>query len=263
MPASEALFDANRYLLLVQAYWWPFCRTMAVFALAPMFSHTALTLPIRILLALALTLALGGALPAPPLLDPLSLPGFIATLEQIAMGIMLGLSLQLTFVVFSLVGEIVSTQMGMSMARYNDPQNGISSSSILYQVYFVLIALLFFSIDGHLVVVSVIYQSFIHWPVGSGLHLTGLASMTYALSWVLSAAVLIALPMVFCMTLVLFAFGLLNRISPAMNLFALGFPIAIITGWIGIFLTLPNLSSNYLQLTRQLLDNLGILLEVG
>ncbi|AQZ93764.1 flagellar biosynthetic protein FliR [Halopseudomonas phragmitis] len=260
MSATEALFDANRYLLLVQSYWWPFCRILAVFTLAPMFSHKALSLPVRILLALALTLALGGALPTPPLLDPLSLAGLLATLEQIAFGLMLGLSLQLVFTVYSLVGEIISTQMGMSMARYNDPQNGVSSSSILYQLYFTLLVFLYFAIDGHLVTVSILYQSFVYWPIGSGLHFTGMASTLYAISWVLSAAVLIALPMVFCMTLILFSFGLLNRISPAMNLFALGFPIAILTGWMAIFFTLPNMSESYLLLTRQLLDNLGIVL---
>lgn len=261
MPATEAIFDANQYLLTMQAYWWPFCRFLAVFTLAPLFSHKAFSMPSRILLALILTLALGGALPAPPMITPLSIAGLIATLEQIAFGMLLGVSLQLVFTIYSLVGEMISTQMGMSMARYNDPQNGISSSPILYQLYYTMLVLLFFAVDGHLVVVSVAYQSFTFWPVGNGLHFTGLSTLIFSLSWVFSAAVMIALPMVFCMTLVLFCFGLMNRISPTMNLFALGFPMAIITGWITILLTLTNMSESYLLLTRQLLDNLGMALQ--
>lgn len=261
MSPTEALFDANQYLLNVQAYWWPFCRFLAVFSLAPLFSHKALAMRGRILLALILTLALGGVLPEPPMIEALSIAGLITTLEQIAFGMLLGVSLQLVFTIYSLVGEMVSTQMGMSMARYNDPQNGISSSPILYQLYYTMLVLLFFAVDGHLVVVSVAYQSFTFWPVGSGLHFNGMSSMIFALSWVFSAAVMIALPMVFCMTLVLFSFGLLNRISPTMNLFALGFPMAIMTGWITILFTINNMSESYLALTRQLLNNLGLVLQ--
>ncbi|CAD5110202.1 flagellar biosynthetic protein FliR [Zestomonas carbonaria] len=263
MPANEPLFQATQYLHALQSYWWPFCRIMALFGLAPLFSHRALSVRIRVLLALALTLVLARALPDPPAIEPLSLGALFATLEQIAVGLLLGLALQLVFVVFSLVGEVVSTQMGMSMARYNDPMNGVSSSSILSLLYFLLLALLFLSIDGHLLTVSVLYQSFVHWPVGSGLHYQGFATLAHALGWVFAAAVLITLPVVFCMTLVQFCFGLLNRISPAMNLFSLGFPMAILTGLLCVYLTLPDLPANYLRLTRDLLDNLGTLMRSG
>ena len=63
--------------------------------------------------------------------------------------------------------------------------------------------------------------------------------------------------------LVQFCFGLLNRISPSMNLFSLGFPITILVGLLCIYMTLPNLPENYLHLTRDLLDNIGAMLEGG
>ena len=189
--------------------------------------------------ALALTLVLGAALPTPPTLDPLSLAGMLATIEQIAMGLLLGLALLLVFTVFTLIGDVVSTQLGLSMAVFNDPMNGVSSASIIYQLYFILLALLFFAVDGHLVTVSIIYQSFVYWPIGSGLFYDGLQTIARSMAWVISAALLIALPIVFCMTLVQFCFGLLNRIS-AMNLFSLGFPMAILAGLSLIYLTLPN-----------------------
>jgi len=221
MP-NDPLMHAGQYLQSLLAYWWPFCRIMAVFSLAPMFSHKAISVRVRILLALALTLVLGAALPAPPNLDPLSLAGMLASIEQIAMGLLLGLALLLVFTVFTLIGDVVSTQLGLSMAVFNDPMNGVSSASIIYQLYFILLALLFFAIDGHLVTVSIIYQSFVYWPIGSGLFYDGLQTIAWSMAWVISAALLIALPIVFCMTLVQFCFGLLNRISPAMNLFSAG-----------------------------------------
>ena len=261
--ANEPLMQVGQYLQSLIGYWWPFCRIMAVFSLAPLFNHKAISARVRVLLALALTVALAAALPASPALDPLSYQGILVTLEQIAMGLLLGLALLLVFTVFTLIGDIVSTQLGLSMAVFNDPMNGVSSASIIYQVYFILLALLFFAIDGHLVTVSILYQSFIHWPVGSGIHFEGLQTIAWSLTWVLSAALLIALPIVFCMTLVQFCFGLLNRISPAMNLFSLGFPMAILAGLTLISLTLPNLAEAYLHLTRELLDNIGAILRSG
>lgn len=238
-----------------------FCRIMAAFSLAPMFNHKALSVRIRILLALALTVALAASLPPPPAFNPISFQGVVATLEQVAFGLLLGLSLQLVFVVFTLVGSVVSTPMGLSMAMMSDPMNGVSSAPLLYQLYFILLAFLFFAIDGHLVTVSVLYQSFVHWPVGGGLYYEGFLTIAQAFGWVLSAAVLIAAPVVFCMMLVHFCFGLLNRISPAMNLFSLGFPMAIASGLLLIYFTVPNLAENYLVLTRELLDSIGLMME--
>ena len=153
MPMHEPLLHASTYLSSLQAYWWPFCRIAALLSMAPLFNHKTVSVRVRILLALALTVALGAALPDMPQIDPLSLRGVLTALEQAAFGILLGLTLQLVFTIFMLVGEVVSTQMGMSMARYNDPVNGVSSSSIVYQLYFILLVLLFFAIDGHLVTV--------------------------------------------------------------------------------------------------------------
>lgn len=252
------LAELQQFLL---AYWWPFCRIMALLSLAPLFSHRAVSVRIRIVIALALTLGLAGALPLPPVIEPLSLQGLAAALEQIAFGLLLGLALQLVFAVYTLVGAVVATPMGLSMAIVNDPVNAVSASPILYQVYFALLALLFFAIDGHLVVASILYQSFIHWPIGSGLYYDGFATILRAFAWVLSAAALIAAPVVFCMMLVQFCFGLLNRISPAMNLFSLGFPMAITSGLALIYLTLPNVAESYLHLTRDLLTRLDIMLR--
>lgn len=258
---NAPIFELSQLLHDFQAYWWPFVRLMAIFSMAPLFNHKSVSIRARVLLALVLTIALGKALPTPAYIEPLSLKGLMTCFEQIIFGVILGLMLQLVFTVFMLVGEVISTQMGMSMARYNDPTNGVSSSSIIYQLYFILLAFLFLAIDGHLLVISVFYQSFVHWPVGGGLHYLGVEAFVRGIAWMFSASVLISLPIVFCMVLVQFTFGLLNRISPAMNLFSLGFPITILVGLLCIHLTLPNMPHSYLHLTRELLDTIGLVLR--
>jgi len=258
---NAPLFELSQLLRDAQAYWWPFCRLLALLSMAPLFNHKSISIRVRVLLALVLTLALGKMLPVPPAIDPLSLRGIMTTFEQILFGVILGLMLQLVFIIFMLVGEVISAQMGMSMARYNDPTNGVSSASIIYQLYFILLALVFFSVDCHLVIISVFYQSFAHWPVGGGLQYLGVEALLRGIAWMFSAAVLISLPIAFCMALVQFCFGLLNRISPAMNLFSLGFPITIVVGLLCIYMTLPNMPQSYLHLTRELLDTIDVVLR--
>lgn len=97
--------------------------------------------------------------------------------------------------------------------------------------------------------------------MGGGLHYLCVEAFLRGIAWTFSAAVLISLPIVFCMALVQFCFGLLNRISPAMNLFSLGFPITILVGLLCIYLTLPNMPQSYLHLTRELLDTIGFVLR--
>jgi flagellar biosynthesis protein FliR len=261
MSLAEPLLATSQLQPLLNTYWWPFCRLLALFSMAPMFSHRALPPRPRVLLCLILAFSLGALLPSVPDIDPLSLQGLLVTLEQIAIGALLGLALQLVFVIFALVGEVISTQMGMSMARYNDPLNGVSSGAIVSQLYYILLVLLFFAIDGHLLSLSVLYQSFVHWPIGAGLQYHSFEALIYALGWVFSAALLITLPVMFCMILVQFCFGLLNRISPAMNLFSLGFPMVIMVGLLCILLTIPEAPNSYLHLTRELLQNISTLLR--
>ena len=62
---NEPIMQAGQYLQSLLAYWWPFCRIMAVFALAPLFSHKAFGVRMRVLLAMALTVVL--TLPCRPL----------------------------------------------------------------------------------------------------------------------------------------------------------------------------------------------------
>jgi len=262
MGDDAPLLKAGEFLLVIQNYWWPFCRIMAIFTLAPLLNHKAFTKQARFLLALSLTIALGGALPDAPDVDPLSAQGALLTLEQIVFGLILGLAMQLVFTIFTIVGEVVATQMGMSMARLNDPVNGVASS-IIYQVYFVLLAFLFFAVDGHLLTVVVLFKSFAYWPVGSGLSYFSFERMIGAISWVFSAAMMLSLPMVFCTFLVQFCFGLLNRISPTLNLFSLGFPISIIVGLLCIYFTLPGLPESYVKLTRELLDTIEQMMQGG
>jgi flagellar biosynthetic protein FliR len=54
----------------------------------------------------------------------------VATLEQAVIGFVLGLAFHFAMSVMSVLGYLVSSQMGLSMAVMNDPLNGTSSDVI-------------------------------------------------------------------------------------------------------------------------------------
>jgi flagellar biosynthetic protein FliR len=234
------------------ALWWPFVRVLAMLSAAPIVGDAAVPMPVRVLLSLVLAVVLlPMAVPATPI-APFSLHALVATAEQAAIGVVLGLALHFVMSVLLVLGYLVSSQMGLSMALMNDPVSGISSD-VVSSLLSVLGMLLFFAIDGHLVLVQVIGQSFSLWPVGSGLRLGALQAVVYNVAWVFSAAMLLALPIVFATMVVQIGFGFLARVAPTLNLFALGFSVVTIFGLFMLSMLVRFIPEHYLRMTRQVL----------
>ncbi len=141
-----------------------------------------------------------------------------------------GLMFQFLFLALQLAGQILSFNMGMSMAVMNDPSSG-ASTTVLAELINVYAILLFFAMDGHLLLVSVLYKGFTYWPIGNALHPQTLRTIALAFSWVLASASPLALPTTFIMLIVQGCFGLLNRIAPPLNLFLLAFRSTCWRGW--------------------------------
>src|SRR4051812_48125576 len=216
-------------LPLIGALWWPFCRIMALLSTSPVIGEGLVPLPVRALLSLVLAflmlpLTKGAAMP-----DPFSLHGVVVMVEQAVIGGVIGLALQFAMAVISMLGFLVSSQVGFSMAQMNDPING-QASDVISSLLSLVAILVFFAIDGHLVLASVLGQSFRAWPVGSGYSLTLLYTVALNVGWVFSAAMLLALPIVFSTLVVQVGFGFLNRVAPTLNLFSLGYSLVTVFG---------------------------------
>jgi len=251
------------YALLLEtlpAFWWPFCRILAALSIAPFLGDALLPMRMRVAAAFALAIALLpvfiGKLPA---IDPFSLSGVAATAEQAVIGLSIGLAFYLVLAVLQVLGYLISSQMALSMAVMNDPGNG-QSSDVLSNLLYLFAALLFFAMDAHLVLAQVVVDSFRHWPVGGGLPVGALHSLALSGGWVLSAAILLALPAVFATFVVQVGFGLINRVAPALNLFSLGFPLVTLFGLVSLGLTIRFIPDNYVRLSSQVLDLLGRLM---
>ena len=242
---------------LIGALWWPFCRIMAMMVTAPVLGDGTIPMPVRALLAIVLSflmlpLTTRAGMAAP---DPFSLSGVLAMFEQAVIGGVLGLALQFAMAAVTMLGFLTSSQIGFSMAQMNDPVNGQVSDVI--SVLMSLVAMLvFFSIDGHLVLVAVLGQSFHAWPVGSGMQPMLLEAVALNVGWVFAAAVLLALPIVFSTMVVQMGFGFLNRVAPSLNLFSLGFALVTMFGLLMLIQLVRFIPEHYVSMTNQVLEML-------
>lgn len=243
----------NQLLGLLGAFWWPFCRTMAMLSAAPVLGENMVPITVRVLLSLVLAVVLMPMAQPAITIDPFSLHGVVATVEQAVIGFVLGLAFHLTMSAIMVLGFLVSSQMGLAMAVMNDPMNG-QSSDVVSSLLYMMCILVFFAIDGHLVITGVLGASFKAWPVGEGLATLQLRTLPLAVAWVFSAALLLALPVVFSTIVVQFGAGLLNRVAPALNLFSLGFAIVTVFGLFMLTQVVRFVPEHYIRMTQQVLD---------
>jgi len=240
--------------------WWPFVRLSAFLWAMPVFDNPAITPRSRILLAFFLAFVLAPQQPPMPEVDPFSLLSALITAEQVLFGVIMGLALRMLFEVLSQAGLILSMQMGLSMAVVMDPGSG-NQMSLLGNLFWLMAALLFFAINGHLVTLQVLVDSFSLWPVGKALYSLDFTGIVALFGWVYASALLVALPAVIAMLMVNMTFGIASRAAPSLNLFVLGFPMALLMGFVCVFLTISQTASVFSDLVFHVLGTMRAVME--
>jgi len=222
---------------------WPFLRIGACLMVAPVFSASYVPPRIRIVLAAAVTLVALPLLPRTEGLTVLSADGIVTTVQQLVIGVALGFALQLMFDALTLGGQLLSNSMGLGFSFDIDPLRGVTSP-VLGQFYNLLGVLVFLALNGHIALIETLLSTFHGLPVGpGGLSSSALHSMADWGDELFLGALRVALPGVTALLVVNLAFGVSSRAAPAMNLFAVGFPISLIFGLVIVLLGLPGIQS--------------------
>ncbi|WP_158784502.1 flagellar biosynthetic protein FliR [Pantoea sp. BAV 3049] len=238
------------------ALWLPLVRIAAFFHFCPLFEHRSFPRKAKVGLALLLSIIITPMIGNNVVLhDLMTAQALILTGEQILWGFLFGQMLNWAILALQTSGAILSMNMGLGMAVMNDPSSG-SSTMVISQIVAVFCGLLFFGMDGHLLLVTILYKSFAMWPIGQAITSLTLKTFATGLGWMMSGALLLALPTVIIMLIVQGTFGLLNRVSPTLNLFALGFPISMLFGLLCLMLLSSRIPQHYLTLTNDVLAQL-------
>ncbi len=225
-------------------FWWPFCRLMGAFTLMPMLGSSYIPVTARLLLAALISGVLVPVLPSMPEIDPLSVNGVLVAAEQLLVGAMMALFVNMLIVTMTLLGSMMAMQMGLAMAMMNDPSSG-SANPVIGQWLLIYAILLFLSLDGHIVSIGIMADSFHLWPVGGGVFALPLMALVAKFGWMFASAFMVALPVIIAMLLVNITFGVLSRAAPSLNIFALGFPMSMLTGLFCVLFSFSGLPSRY------------------
>jgi flagellar biosynthetic protein FliR len=218
---------------------WALGRVSGLCLVAPVFSATVVPSRVRVSLVLLLTLVLAPLAPAS--IDPMSAAGLATFAGQLLIGAAIGFVLNLVFEAVSFGGQLISQSMSLGFAEVIDPQGG-GSTAVLGQFYMLLVTLIFLAMNGHLRLIALLADSFHSLPPGAAaIDANGLHAVVMFGAELFGGAVRVALPAVTSLLVVNIGFAAISRAAPAMNLFAVGFPITITLGILVLWLSLRSL----------------------
>ncbi|MCH9674869.1 MAG: flagellar biosynthetic protein FliR [Gammaproteobacteria bacterium] len=222
---------------LVSAWVWPFLRVAAFITTVPVFGNRLVPSRVKIAIALALTLVIAPLLTDLPPLVPFKGEMVIVIAQQVLIGLTIGFAVRLALIVLELLGQLIAHLMGLGFAELVDPQNGVSVPGFS-QFYVIAATLVFLALDGHLLTVSLLVDSFEVLPVGGrALEVDALWLITGQIGWVFAAAMQLALPAVVTLLIVNIAFGIVSRAAPQLNIISIGFPMTLALGFVVVWLT--------------------------
>ncbi len=201
-------------------------RIAAFLVIAPPFAQRAVPATVKVVLALGLALAVA------PRLEPVPSDGtgaFVgALLLQAVVGAAFGFLVAMAFSAVQSAGTMIDLFGGFQMAAAFDPMS-MTSGAQFQRLYQMTAMVLLFVSDGYQVVLAGLVRTFDALPLGAVLDPAALGeSLTTGLSQMFVGALQIAGPLLVVLFLADVGLGLLTRVAPALNAFALGFPLKIL-----------------------------------
>ncbi len=243
------------------AFLWPMLRISALMATAPLFSMGSYNLQLRILTALVLTWLI-YPLHKWPLLDPSSASGLLEIFNQLAIGAMMGLVLQIAASAIVLGGQAIANSMGLSMASMIDPTMG--QVPTISQLLLVLSTLIFVGFGGHALLLGMIADSFHALPIGA--HVLNPEAMGKVIRWssmMFLGGLLMALPVMVTLLFINIGLGVVTRATPSLNIFSLGFPAMLVAGFLVFIVSLDSIGGRIEWIWARSFDVLRDMTGVG
>ena len=234
---------------------WPFLRALALFTTLPVLGQRIVPVRVRIALAFFIAVAAQATLSSMPAVALDSMAALLITAQQVLIGLTIGFAVRIVFAAVEMAGEVIGLQMGLNFAAFFDPATA-SQTNGAGRFFGAMVGLLFIVVDGHLAVIAALVQSFNAFPVSTDV--LGWLRVLQPQTWgaeVFQLGLWIALPIVGMLLLVNIVLGVISRVAPQINVFAVGFPITLAVGLIGMLVTLPMMQSPFTMALERMLDH--------
>ena len=227
--------NLNNIVTILPLFFLATVRVGSFVISSPLFGMRGVPTPIRVVISFILGLAVVSftGLPSENLLSSLNF--IFIVLVEIAVGLTAGLIVTIWFSSVALAGEKMATSAGLGYAAQIDPQAG-GQTPVVSVILNLFLIVLFVSLDGHLLMLRVFFESFSILPIGSmpppmvliGAGIKAAGSMFVAAS-------LIMLPVVGIILMINVSAGIMTRSAPQLNLFSFVFPVTILGAFIILY----------------------------
>ena len=189
------------------------------------------------------------------------LPFALGVAGEIMLGVIIGLSVKLLFSGIQLAGQITGIQMGFGMSRVLDPNMGTQVSNI-GQILNLVALLMFLSINAHHFFLRAIADSF-HMvpPLGFQFGNSLIEQLITLTGNMFIIAIKAGAPIMVALLLTSVAFGLVARTVPQMHIMIVAMPLKIAVGLLFLGITLPYLTSYFIQIFNNMGRDIYILLN--
>lgn len=241
----DTTFTYDGFLQWWGSFFWPMIRIGAFLFLMPVISSRAIPTRIKLIIALILTFTIAPSVEMTHAIDPFSNEGVWMAVEQAGIGLAMGLVFLVVFQSFVLAGQMMANSMGLGFASLVDPVTGVNSP-VTAQLHTVIISLLFVVLNGHLMVVQLLIDSFQQMPLNG--HFLSTLTLKAIVDWTSHLfiwAMMISLPVVTALLLVNIALGVVSKAAPTLNVFSIGFVITILGGILLMWWLLPQLTLKF------------------
>jgi len=215
-----------------------FVRMLGLFTTAPIWSNRLVPVQLRV------AIAFGTAVVVSPLFREMPMPdslGALATLvvRELLVGMVIGFVAAIVMSAVQLAGQILDINMGLSMVNLLDPMTN-TQMPVVGNFLYVLSILIFFTINGHHMLLQALMDSYALVPIGKAVITPTLAESVVKMgSSLFLIGFKVAAPVLAALFLTTVALGVLNRAVPQMNVFVIGMPVQLGVGVFMLMVVLP------------------------
>ncbi|MBN7795839.1 flagellar biosynthetic protein FliR [Parahaliea mediterranea] len=212
------------------AFLWPFMRISAFVMASPLWGHSSVPNQVKMGLTALIAVVLGATLPPLPDVPIYSWAGVGIMVEQVIIGVAMGLTVKIMFAAVQAAGEYIGLQMGLGFATFVSPDTG-ANTMILSRLLYMITLLMFLAVNGHLIAIETLASSFTTLPIGMlGLNAGAMELLVRFGSTIFISGMLLALPLVGALLVINLSLGILNRSAPQLTVFSVGFPTSLTAG---------------------------------
>lgn len=232
-------FTTEQLLGIIGQFIFPLARILGLVAIEPILSNKSIPKRVKVGLAGLLAVIIAPLVDVPAEIEPASAYGLLILAQQTMIGLILGFSIRIIFIGFEMAGNIIGYQMGLGFANFFDPQNS-AQVPVISQFMGLIILLLFLSVNGHLVMISALVESFKVMPISiNSLYAIQFKNLAWFGGEIFKIGVNLSLPIIAVLLVTNVALGVLSRAAPQLNLFSVGFGLTLVLGFLSLYVLFP------------------------